>query len=37
MMKVHCIVGSAKLQLGIIMNNQKDSASTLPDIIFPFH
>jgi hypothetical protein len=34
MMPVHCIAGSAKLQLGIIMDNQKDSASTLPDIIF---
>jgi len=36
MMTVHCIAGSAKLQLGIIMDNQKDSASTLPDIILPF-
>jgi hypothetical protein len=34
MMPVHCIAGSAKLPLGIIMDNQKDSASTLPDIIF---
>jgi hypothetical protein len=36
MMPVHCIAGSAKLQLGIIMDNQKDSASTRPDIILPF-
>jgi hypothetical protein len=32
-MPVHCIAGSAKLQLGIIMDNQKNSASTPPDVI----
>jgi hypothetical protein len=31
MILAQCIAGSAKLQLGIFMDNQKDSASTPPD------